>query len=336
MHRRDFLAGAAALCGAGLVRPARAETGSVSVARGFAIPHLPVMVMEHQSLFRKHLDAAGLASVATEWVTLGSGSVMNDALISGNLSFATGGPPPMLTLWSRTKGTPMEVRGVCNQAIMPMYLNTKNSGVRSIEDFTEKDRIAVSAIKVSIQAIIVQMAAAQKFGMDAYDRLDELTVGMNAVDATTALRSDQSPVTANVSLPPFQYQELKLPNIHKVLSSYDVVGEPHTFSMVWTTRQFQQQNPGIYKAFLAAITEATDLIRSDKPKAAQIYLDVTGAKDSLEETLALLNNPEIEFTTVPKGTFRLAEFMHSIGTLEADAESWKDYFFEDIHSLPGS
>jgi len=336
MHRRDFLAGAAVLCGAGLVYPARAETSSVSIARGFAIPHLPVMVMEHQSLLRKHLDAAGLDSVATEWVTLGSGSVMNDALISGNLAFATGGPPPMLTLWSRTRGTPMEVRGVCNQAIMPMYLNTRNSSIHSIEDFTETDRIAVSAIKVSIQAIIVQMAAAKKFGMDAYSRLDELTVGMNAVDATTALRSDQSPVTANVSLPPFQYQELKMPGIHKVLSSYDVVGEPHTFSMVWTTRRFQQQNPAIYKAFLDAITEATALIRNDKAKAAQIYLDVTGAKDSFEETLALLNDPEIEFTTVPKGTLRLAKFMHSIGTLEAPPISWKDYFFEDIHALPGS
>ena len=39
-------------------------------------------------------------------------------------------------------------------------LNTANPDIKSIKDFTERDRIAVPSIKVSVQAVLLQMAAA--------------------------------------------------------------------------------------------------------------------------------------------------------------------------------
>lgn len=76
---------------------ASAEVKEVQIARGFAIPHLPIMIMEHDKLLEKHALAAGLGEIRVTYSTIGGGSVMNDSLISGALSFGVGGPPPILT-----------------------------------------------------------------------------------------------------------------------------------------------------------------------------------------------------------------------------------------------
>ena len=45
-----------------------------------------------------------------------------------------------------------------------MYLNTRADHLKKLDDVTDKDRIAVTAIKVSIPSIIMQMYAKQKYG----------------------------------------------------------------------------------------------------------------------------------------------------------------------------
>ena len=47
---------------------------------------------------------------------------------------------------------------------IPMYLNTRSPHLKSIRDFGPTDKIAVTAVKVSIPAIILQMAAIKEFG----------------------------------------------------------------------------------------------------------------------------------------------------------------------------
>jgi sulfonate transport system substrate-binding protein len=314
---------------------ALAEVKEVKIARGFAIPHLPIMIMEHDKLLEKHAKAAGLGDVAVEYSTIGGGSVMNDALLSGTLSFGVGGPPPMLTLWDKTRGA-NQVKGVCAEATMPLYLNTRNPSLKTVRDLSDKDRIAVGAVKVSIQAVLLQMAAAKEFGAANFTRFDALTVGMNSPDATAALRSGAGEVDVNFSLPPFQYAELKVPGIHMLASSKDIMGGPHTFTLVYTTSQFHDANPKLYRAFLAAIKEAIDMINRDKSGVAKIYIDMTHAKESVADIVAILDDPQVKFTMTPEGTLKFADFMQQIGSLKNKPTSWKDYFFDEIHGLSGS
>jgi sulfonate transport system substrate-binding protein len=313
---------------------AYAEAKEVKIARGFAIPHLPIMIMEHDKLLEKHARAAGLGDITVAYSTIGGGSVMNDALLSGTLSFGVGGPPPMLTLWDKTR--PNQVKGVCAEATMPLLLNTRNPQLKTMRDLSDKDRIAVGAVKVSIQAVLLQMAAAREFGADNFTRFDPLTVGMNSPDATAALRSGAGEVDVNFSLPPFQYAELKVPGIHTLASSNDILGGPHTFTLVYTTSQFHDANPGIYRAFLSAIREAIDIINRDKSGAARTYIEMTRSKESVAEIVAILDDPQVQFTMAPVGTMKFAEFMFRIGSLKNKPGSWKDYFFEEIHGLSGS
>jgi len=319
----------------GLPTKTSAEVKEVQIARGFAIPHLPIMIMEHDKLLEKHARAAGLGEVKVVYSTIGGGSVMNDSLISGALSFGVGGAPPMLTLWDKTRSG-IQVKGVCAEATMPLLLNTRNPNLKTVADLTEKDKIAVGAVKVSIQARLLQMAAAKAFGDAEFARFDALTVGMNSPDASAALRSGAGEVNTNFSLPPFQYAEVKVPGIHTLASSNDIVGGPHTFTMVYTTGKFHDANPKIYQAFLAAIKEAIVTINRDKSGVARTYIEMTNSKESVADIVAILDDPLVQFTMTPIGTMKFADFMYRIGALKNKPNSWQDYFFEEIHSLPGS
>jgi NitT/TauT family transport system substrate-binding protein len=328
----------AALCvvaAFGLPVAASAEVKEVQIARGFAIPHLPIMIMEHDKLLEKHALAVGLGEIRVTYSTIGGGSVMNDSLISGALSFGVGGPPPMLTLWDKTRSG-IRVKGVCAEATMPLLLNTRNPNLKTVKDLTERDKIAVGAVKVSIQARLLQMAAAKAFGDAEFARFDALTVGMNSPDASAALRSGAGEINTNFSLPPFQYAELKVPGIHTLASSNDIMGGPHTFTMVHATSTFHDANPKTFQAFLAAIKEAIAIINRDKNGVARIYLEMTNSKEAVADIVAILDDPLVQFTMTPVGTMKFADFMYRIEALKNKPNSWQDYFFEEIHNLPGS
>ena len=62
-------------------------------------------------------------------------AVMNDALLSGSVDFIAAGPPAFITLWDRTRGS-ADVRGVAAMSSLPMYLNTTNPALTSIDDLT--------------------------------------------------------------------------------------------------------------------------------------------------------------------------------------------------------
>ena len=219
---------------------------------------------------------------------------------------------------------------------MPLLLNTRNPNLKTVADLTEKDKIAVGAVKVSIQARLLQMAAAKAFGDAEFARFDALTVGMNSPDASAALRSGAGEVNTNFSLPPFQYAEIKVPGIHTLASSNDIMGGPHTFTMVYTTGKFHDANPRIYQAFLAAIREAIVTINRDKSGVARTYIEMTNSKESVADIVAILDDPLVQFTMTPVGTMKFADFMYRIGALKNKPNSWQDYFFEEIYSLPGS
>ena len=313
---------------------ARAEISEIKVAQQYGISYLPLMIMEDQKLIEKHAKAAGI-DVKVGWAKFAGGNVMNDALLSSSLQFASGGVGPLVTLWAKTKGN-LDVKAVSAINSMPLYLNTRNPAVKSIKDFTDKDKIALPAVKVSIQAITLQMAAEQAFGQGQQNKLDALTVSMSHPDAETALLSGSSEITAHFTSPPFQYQELEKSGIRTVLNSYEVLGGPATFNVVWTTSKFRSENPKLYEAFIKALDEATASINRDKRAAAETYLRLSKDKDTADGIFRMLSDPDIVYTTTPQNVMKYVNFMLKTGSIKVKPDSWKDLFFPNVHSLPGS
>lgn len=312
-----------------------AEASKIVIARQYGVSYLPLMVMQEKQLIEKHASAAGVKDLKVDWVKFAGGNVMNEALLSGNLAFASGGVGPLVKVWAKTKGV-YDVKGVSALNAMPLYLNTRNPDIKSLKDFTEKDKIALPAVKVSIQAVTLQMAAAKEFGDDRYDALDKFTVSMSHPDGMTALLSGASEVNSHFTSPPFQYKELQDPRVHRVLSSFDVLGGPATFNVVWTTKKFRDKNPKIYKAFLSALDEAIRWVNANHREAAELYLRVSKSNDSVEFIEGILNDPLVKFTMTPQNTTKYSDFLYKVKSIDVKPDSWKDMFFDDIHHLPGS
>jgi NitT/TauT family transport system substrate-binding protein len=313
---------------------ARAELAELKVAKQYGISYLPLMLMEDGKLIEKYAKAAGV-DVSVTWATFAGGNVMNDALLSNSLQFASGGVGPLVILWSRTRGN-LDVRGVGALNSMPLYLVTRNPDVKTIKDFTDKDRIGMPAVKISVQALALQMAAEQVFGPGQQNRLDPLTVTMAHPDAMQAMLSGQSEVDSHFGSPPYQYQELAKPGMHLVLNNYDVMGGAVTFNVVWTTEKFRSENPKLYDAFVKALDEAQATINRDKRAAAEAYIRISKDKDTVDNILRMMNDPQIVFTTTPQNVMKYADFMARTGTIKVKPESWKELFFPNVHAMPGS
>jgi NitT/TauT family transport system substrate-binding protein len=317
-------------------RAAWADTAEVRIARQFSMGYLQFNVMEHQALVEKHAHALGVPDISVSWITLNGPNVMNDALISGSIDIVAGGVPGLLTLWAKTKGTPQEVRGISALSSQPFLLNARNPAVKTIADFTPADRIALPAVKVSVQAVALQMAAAKQFGAANFGRLDGLTVSMSPPDSTIALLSGAGDITAVFSVPPFQQQQLDNPGIHTVLNSFDVMEGPHTFTVTWTSARFRDRNPTLYKAVLAALEEATAIVNKDRRAAAAYWIADSKSKLPLDMAARVVSGPQVRWTQVPENTMKFAKFMSGVGTLPVAPASWRDYFFPEAHRMSGS
>ena len=327
---------AAAFAAAAVAAPAGAqELKELRVAKQFGISYLPLIVMEQKQLFEKHAKAAGLADTKVTWLQLVAGTAMNDALLSGNLDIATGGQGPFIVIWARTKGG-LNVKGLSAMNSMPLYLNTINPAVKTLRDFTDKDRIALPAVKVSYQAVTLHMAAEQAFGAGKHDTLDKLTVSMSHPDGHNAMMSGKSEITAHFTSAPFMYQQLEDPRVKRVLSSYEVIGGPATFNLLWATSKFHDQSPKTYRAFMAALDEAMRLIDADKTAIAKLWIEAEKSKLSQAFIEKILRDPENVFTTTPQNVMKYAEFMHKNGAIKEKPAKWSDMFFPEIHGKPGS
>lgn len=323
---------AVALLAATQPTQAAAEVKEVRIAQGFGVGFMPLVIMKSQSLLEKHAERLGLGPVKVQWSDLSGGSTMNDALLSGNLDFASGGVPPFVTLWSRTQGL-RQVKIASVMSEMPLYLNTIDPSIKSIKDLTEKDKIALPAVRTSNQAVILAMAASRQLGADHVERVNRMTVSMSHPDATIALLNGN--ITAHFASPPFQYQQLRDPRVRTILSSKDVMG-PFTFTVTWTTVKFRQDNPKTYEAFVAAMSEAIEFIRTNKAAAAVVYVKETKSSESVDDLLKMISDPDVEFTATPRAVKRFADYMNQLGLIKTKPEKWQDLFFENVHQLPGS
>src|SRR6202022_2762673 len=298
---------------ASVPRGARAEASEVRLSRGHGILFLPLFVMEQRGLLEKHAKAAGLGEIKVTWRTVDGGNVINDAILSGALDIAAIGVPGFLTLWAKAKGSPrLEIAALSGLSATSLYLNTTNPAIKTLRDFTPKDKIAVPGIKTSLSAVVLQMLVAREFGDENYAKLDPLTVGLSHPDAYTALASGgKGGVNSHFGSPPSSILELDKPGVHRVLSSADVLG-PMTLDVVYTLRKFHDDNPKLCKAIFAALDDANELVAKDRKAAAAAYVAASSAKVSQEEVLRMLADPQTKFSTTPDGVMKFVSFMHRV------------------------
>ena len=297
--------------------------------------YIPIDVMVSGGVLQQEASKLGLGKIeATATALSGPGPVL-DALISGAADYGTAALPSLLTLWEKTRGSANEVKAVGTVSNGAMTLYTINPNVRSLADFGAQDRIAVPTVRLSFNAIMLQMAAEQLWN-DPH-RLDHLTVALGHPDAVTALSAGygKATITAHIGVQPFTDRGLKLPGAHIITDSRKVFGGPLTQITLLATKQTKEQNPSLFQAVANALEEAIKVANADKRAAAALWKDVQKAPESIDDLVAQLNDPGFEFTSRPQRISHFTAFLNRLGTLKTKVEDWKQLFWETAHHQQG-
>jgi NitT/TauT family transport system substrate-binding protein len=337
MTRRQAVvavAGGVSLLAAPTVLRAQAPL-TVSFVQQRGLLYLPVDEMVSGGILQKEATKLGLGKIDATVKTLSGPAPVIDALLSGSADYGTAALPSLLTLWDKTHGTPNEVKAVGTVSNGAMVLYTINPNVKTIADFTEKDRIAVPSVRISFNAMMLEMAA-EKIWNDPH-RLDHLTVGLGHPDAVAALAAGygKASITAHIAVQPFTSRGLKLPGAHVVADSREVFGGPLTQITLLATKRTKEKNPTLFKAVAAALDEAIKVANADKRAAAILWKKAQNASESVDDLVTLLNDPGFEFTSEPHRIAYFAAFLNRIGSMKTKVGDWKDLFWETAYNQKG-
>jgi NitT/TauT family transport system substrate-binding protein len=321
--------------------PAHAETAELRLRRPLDLVALPLLVMEHEHLIERTAEAMGLGAVTVIWSSPGNTGPLGPpdpiaALAAGESDLVAADLAPFLLAADATAGTPGEIRALGALAERPYVLVTRNPAVHTIRDFGGADRIALPALKTSGPALMLQMAAAQEWGPEHYDKLDPLVLARPDASAAAALIAGKGEIDAHFSRTPYADEELANPRVHRVMDSFDIAG-PHTAAVLAATLRFRTANPTLCTAILSALEEADDFIRKSPGAAAEIFTAMV--KDGtipLEDLTDMIGDPDLAYRVAPAGVMRLVDFMHRIGRLKRRPASWRDLFLPEARDLPGN
>lgn len=339
MGRRSFLTMTLGGALAGLLslqRLARAETPTIRISHGYGILYLPLMVMQDQKLLEKQAKADGLGEIKVHWLDIDGGNAINDAMLAGGLDIAGTGAPGFISLWSKAHGIPRsEIIGLGALSTSALWMNTNDPRIKSLADFTAKDRIALPGVKTSLSAVVLEMAVAKQFGIKNYAKLDPLTIGLSHPDGLAALLSGKGGITAHFTSPPFSYQELEDPRIHRAFSSTEILGNI-TLDVVYSLKRFADKNPALIKVFTAAQDQANAYIAANRKGAAETFLRVSKIKMPLKRVEEILADPDTRFSSTPDGVMRYAQFMYQAGIIKILPGKWTDLFVGELANRQGS
>jgi NitT/TauT family transport system substrate-binding protein len=330
-----ILAAALLVAATAAATPSSAEIAELRVMRPLELAALPLLVMEHEHLIERTAEAMGLGTVTVAWSAPGKIGA-TAALAAGESDLAAVDLAPFLLAADATAGTPDEVRAVGALAQLPYVLVTRNPAIHTIRDFGPTDRIAVPELKVSGPALMLELAAAQEWGPEHFNKLDPLVLARPDAAAAAALATDKGEVDAHFSRIPFADDELADPKIYRVMDSFDIAG-PHSAAVLATTMRFRAANPTLCAAILSALQEAGDFIKKSPGAAAEIFAAMVKDQDSpIEDLTDLIGDPDFAYKAAPAGVMRLVDFMHRVGRLKRRPPSWQDLFLPEARDLPGN
>ncbi len=278
------------------------RSNKVVLAKQFGLGYAPIIVMEQKGLINKYYKDAKV-----EWVQLGSGGAIREAMAAGQVDIGSMGVPPFLIAWA--KGIDFKViSALCR---MPLGLQTYHPGIRTLRDIEPGMKIALPS-PGSIQHILLSMACEKQLGDPK--ALDGQIVAMAHPDGANAL-INQVEIDAHFTSPPYIFMELESKNIHQVVDAEkDSFGEPFTFLVTVSTKKFKESNPELFGAVGKALNEAIIWIDSN-PKDAAVLL--SKEFNLSEETIyKQLTWPGVKFDKNPNGMLKFLDFMEKSGYVQ--------------------
>lgn len=286
----------------------------ITIAFQYGLGYAPVQIVKEKRLIEQHLP-----NVRIEWKNIGSGGVIRESMITGDLDIGFMGIPPFLIGWD--KGIDWKIATALVSS--PMGLQSNRKDITSLKDFKEGDKIALPS-PGSVQHILLSMAAKKYLGNP--NALDSYIVAMDHPDGANALISDRE-ITAHFTSPPYLYKELESDNIKQILDANDAFGGENTFLVGVATKEFHDSYPEAYEAFVLAISEAISMINTQPKDVAELLADEY--RMTIEEVEKYLTWPGTNYTTKIYGLVEYADFMKEAGYITKVPEDINEVIWKD-------
>ena len=245
----------------------------------------------------------------------------------------------LLIARDKTRGAgDQEMLGLTALSSVPYDLWTVDSNLKSLRDLDpQKNKIGLPAAKVSVPAIFLQMASEQINGIGKHAAFDPLTVSLAQPDGLISLTGRAAaPSTAICSRRPSASRCATSRTCTACGRAPSCSAARSPRSRAGPRRAFIARTPSMVAAFVAAIRDAIELIRTDKARAAGIYVKAEPSKLPAEYFAKVLEDPDVRFTLAPENSIKIAEYLARIGTLKQKPSDWKDTFFPELHTENGS
>ncbi len=324
-RRNALMLGMAAVTAAAVPRRANAAT-TVTIAMQNGIGYLPIIVADALGLFAKATEAAGAAGSQVVVKKFSGAPAINDGLLSNTIQLGAMGTPGMLVAWEKTRGS-YDIRGLTPLSMGRYVLYTSKPEVKSVADFPETSRIAVTALNTP-QAILLRMAAEKQLGEAGIRRFEKMMVSLPHPDAATMMASGSATIDGYFANDPFITVLEANPKLHVVATSEDILGHPATSGLLATTGKFMTEQPAAAKGIVDAIAQAEDFIKAKPAEAGEIYLKSEPFNLSKDALTAMIRDNK--WSTEPHGIMAYAGFMVKIGMLKKSPARWQDCFFPPI------
>lgn len=292
----------------------------LSIAMQYGLAYAPVQIIQERKLIEKYLPGASIT-----WKEMGTGPVIRDAMVTGQVDIGFMGISPFLIGWD--KGAEWKIATASGS--QPLGLVTYKKDVKSVSDFSMQDKIATPAV-ASIQHILLSMETEKRLGKA--HAFDQMMISIAHPDAATSLLGKKD-VTAHFSSPPFLFKELADPDVHQVISGEDAFGSEFTFIFGVASNQFHDSNPMAYAAFIAAFNEAIAFINNHPHEAAKLL--APRYKMSEADCYKYLTADGTNYCSTPYGIMGFAEFIHKAGYISKLPSNISEITFENVQAAVG-
>ena len=305
--------GTGSVSGSGSAEAEKEKTVTIAMQNGMS--YAPLTIMKEQQLVEKYCEG-----VSVKWVTLNSGSAVNEGMASGEIDFGGMGLSPAITAVS----SGLKIKIASSMDSMPNAVMSNDPDIHSFADIQKDDKIAAVNMG-SFQHILLAMAAKKQLG-DA-KALDKNIVAMSHPDGMTALLNGS--VNLQITNPPYLYQEQKNSTLHEVEGIADVWPKGNSTIVLTATEEIHDQHPKRYNGVIKALQESIDFINDNPKEAAEIL--AAAEELSASEYQTWLENEETIFSTECKGIMTAAKFMDENGFMDNPApESFSDLAFDNV------
>lgn len=276
------------------VERVREEKLQIKIAEQYGLAYAPLQIIKEKKLIEKNLP-----EIEITWRQLGNTAAIREAMLAGELDVGFMAIPPFLIGWD--KG--MEWKIACGLSSSPVGLVVNKDHIKSIQDFTLEDRIALPQ-PGSVQHILLSLASEKLWGDPA--KLDNLLVTLDHPNGMNALLARRE-VSAHFTTPPYIFKELENPGMHQILDGKEAMGEEFTFIVGVTTTKLYKNQPEVYNAFLKALEEAVSFMENNRAETVNIL--AAAYQIEQEELLKYLEHPDMAYGLEVKGIMKFADFM---------------------------